>query len=586
MADLYSTALSGDDIRLLTISAKDEKTGLLICNLTTHCRNDVDYDALSYTWGHPERTAQIICNNVVLKIPPPLGIALDNLHEYQRQFQRPIWIDAIALNQEDLVEKQQQVPLMFEVYHQAKNVIIWLGPADETSDDVMNRIPYFKSELSSFHQSAKSGFPHPEDQFWPHLGRLLHRPWFSRLWTLQETVLNDAKVVMCGNKQLSWTTFTEFLQLTNVLGCRQKINQNFIRDPFRVNAFINIGHCSTLINLRQTTSLSRYLLAVLDLARWRQCALDVDHVYAILGILPSEIRASIKDSNLVDYRFNSGDLFTKIARNYLLTADVGLHLLSCATSFNKKSTIPSWCPDWASKPSCARFMSDIPSYRAGISEKAHPVTPMLRPGAEETQLHVQGLKVDRIKSVGIPWLPSGGEGATTTDDEDKLRKWEESCRRIALETIEPHEFLQTYLRTMIGNVSGVPPTKCADDFSQEYEHFRHLNECPDEPCPHIQLNQARYGLFCASLGQNCTGRVFFSTHQGRVGMGPHNIREGDSVCALLGGKPLYVLRQASVSSTGEFATYHLIGEAYVDSLMEGQALRSEGNSTTEDICLV
>ena len=40
------------------------------------------------------------------------------------------WIDRICINQEDLEEKGEQVPLMRVIYNNASDVAIWLGDDD------------------------------------------------------------------------------------------------------------------------------------------------------------------------------------------------------------------------------------------------------------------------------------------------------------------------------------------------------------------------------------------------------------------------------------------------------------------------
>ena len=39
-----------------------------------------------------------------------------------------VWLDAICINQADVVEKKQQIDRMPEVYRRSAHVVIWLGP--------------------------------------------------------------------------------------------------------------------------------------------------------------------------------------------------------------------------------------------------------------------------------------------------------------------------------------------------------------------------------------------------------------------------------------------------------------------------
>lgn len=69
-----------------------------------------------------------------------------------------------------------------------------------------------------------------------------------------------------------------------------------------------------------------------------------------------------------------------------------------------------------------------------------------------------------------------------------------------------------------------------------------------------------------ALARNyCYNRAFFVTANGRIGIGPAGSRSGDKVAVLFVGGVPYILRPRRSS-------YTLVGEAYVNGLMEGQAV--------------
>ncbi|OCK73482.1 hypothetical protein K432DRAFT_263440, partial [Lepidopterella palustris CBS 459.81] len=55
----------------------------------------------------------------------------------------------------------------------------------------------------------------------------------------------------------------------------------------------------------------------------------------------------------------------------------------------------------------------------------------------------------------------------------------------------------------------------------------------------------------------------FTTDNGYIGVGPRDTLSGDHVAILLGGNMPFVVRQQSMY-------YSLIGEAYVDGIMDGE----------------
>lgn len=72
-------------------------------------------------------------------------------------------------------------------------------------------------------------------------------------------------------------------------------------------------------------------------------------------------------------------------------------------------------------------------------------------------------------------------------------------------------------------------------------------------------------MFSAAYGRNTSNRKLLLTEQGRLGMGPVSMKEGDRVCMIRGAELLFVLRPADGENT-----FTLIGEAYVHGCMDGE----------------
>ncbi|ORY15938.1 heterokaryon incompatibility, partial [Clohesyomyces aquaticus] len=85
------------------------------------------YDALSYVWGRPDplspKTLEV--NGGVLKITTNLHAALTAVMKGSANL--TIWVDAVCINQEDLLERNQQVAMMSQIYKSATTVRIYLG---------------------------------------------------------------------------------------------------------------------------------------------------------------------------------------------------------------------------------------------------------------------------------------------------------------------------------------------------------------------------------------------------------------------------------------------------------------------------
>ncbi|KAF1977645.1 HET-domain-containing protein, partial [Bimuria novae-zelandiae CBS 107.79] len=60
-----------------------------------------------------------------LRVSKSLLIALPYLHQISQT--RWLWIDQLCINQDDEVERSQQVSIMHGIYGNGKRTLIWLG---------------------------------------------------------------------------------------------------------------------------------------------------------------------------------------------------------------------------------------------------------------------------------------------------------------------------------------------------------------------------------------------------------------------------------------------------------------------------
>ncbi|KAK0710171.1 heterokaryon incompatibility, partial [Lasiosphaeria miniovina] len=132
-----------------------------------------------------------------------------NLHaaltELRREDEeRIVWIDVICINQEDVVEKSIHVPLMHHVYQRASRVVIWLGRPSQDSDEAMTHVDILLQErtIGGFISRLACGDAAAEQQkpsiMLQPFARLFGRPWWTRMWVLQEVYHASNAIVMCG----------------------------------------------------------------------------------------------------------------------------------------------------------------------------------------------------------------------------------------------------------------------------------------------------------------------------------------------------------------------------------------------------
>lgn len=59
-----------------------------------------------------------------------------------------------------------------------------------------------------------------------------------------------------------------------------------------------------------------------------------------------------------------------------------------------------------------------------------------------------------------------------------------------------------------------------------------------------------------------------------LGLAPEDARIGDSVVILEGGDVPYILRRREQTADGLIETWELIGDAYVEGIMDGEATKT------------
>ncbi|KAK3675353.1 Folylpolyglutamate synthetase [Recurvomyces mirabilis] len=134
----YSDSLAETEICLLLIEATADETAPICCPLIkTNIHKPRPYEALSYIWSDREDgqvlfDLGIVCDGREIRVTKSAHNAMTAFRLPDRD--RALWIDAICINQQDDVERTQQVSIMAQIYSAAAGVLIWLGPDSEAKD--------------------------------------------------------------------------------------------------------------------------------------------------------------------------------------------------------------------------------------------------------------------------------------------------------------------------------------------------------------------------------------------------------------------------------------------------------------------
>lgn len=173
------------------------------------------------------------------------------------------------------------------------------------------------------------------------IARLLDRPWWKRVWIVQEVALAQKAVVMCGGDAVPWEKIKKVLESGWTTGMQRYADHHLQLRNGMVFATRTTFPDAELQLLEMTRNASA--LGTLDshlynlLYRFRRlnCTLPHDRLFGFMGLMSQERQAGIT----VDYGIPVHQLYLQTART-LITAHGHLLLLNC-----KRQTHGTGVPD-------------------------------------------------------------------------------------------------------------------------------------------------------------------------------------------------------------------------------------------------
>ncbi|KXT16822.1 hypothetical protein AC579_6797 [Pseudocercospora musae] len=197
------------EIRLLEVKpgAEEDELRCRLFQIPLPKAEEEVYETISYVWGDPTALLTIEVNGSSFDVP--LGAAEVLRRFREKKYYRFLWIDSVCINQADQAERSEQVSRMHEIYKRAEKNLIWLGPDDGTVGLAFHTYMELKAEMKydlarhdAYHphfylqNRDNHGFSFPFDET-PILS-LFARPWFRRLWVVQEAAVAAESRCYCG----------------------------------------------------------------------------------------------------------------------------------------------------------------------------------------------------------------------------------------------------------------------------------------------------------------------------------------------------------------------------------------------------
>ncbi|RWA07572.1 hypothetical protein EKO27_g7529 [Xylaria grammica] len=581
-----------------------------------------------------------------------------------------MWIDYLCINQQNDIEKAWQVALMGDIYKKADQVVAWLGPGDCDGQRAMEYLDELGKEayLCGFYHDHRSGYifwqklaefysthqvtlpfnpiPTPlkavlHAEFYQHgplptlmslsvfhkingwsgggrcfpvreMKSLFRRPWFGRVWVLQEIALSKEAVFIYGtteiNRRILAAAMNAFECFKRVLIGRHQVGGWGVLKPYHYKVFLaSFIRATTMVNAHRIKEMYFPLIALLrltcvgspNLEKHGPHHLDSsdprDKIFALLGLASDRKELSQKGVN-PDY--------TKSCREvYILATSVLLQqghwsLLSFVQPHQSSGygDLPSWVPDWyqpLTEP--LQIVEDDhmtlePEFGASGQSNS-----MLTVRVDNTisglhSISLKGLVCDTVHSVGFfprrrsSWNVPLGETFSWPEE------WLVETLRLTYRTKGNfpsfEERLRAVARASVGgmmNNSEGHLARASEDILFEAIHLLRssvlrITDRKIKIKARKFLAKTRIKNLTATnriemhLPDNMIGRSIkrlpFITVTGRLGLGYDNIKAGDVVSIISGAQLPYILR---LQPTGKY--YNLISEAYVDGIMDGEALQ-------------
>jgi len=213
------------------------------------------------------------------------------------------WIDTLCIDQNDDVDKQRQIPLMGQIFGDAKAVVIILGvdlQLQQADIDAATKLLEPAVRMSENDAWIKEGYYWQRGpgrnmiyQSMKALARLTLTAWCTRIWTLQEYIL-AREVIWIGSDLTSLAIrdilFSALPDICNTLSIDECLTDDF-------SALST--YFSGMANMRlQPTERTR----IMELLGNRTATLECDEVYGVMAASGVEIKTKVGEKREVAWQ--------------------------------------------------------------------------------------------------------------------------------------------------------------------------------------------------------------------------------------------------------------------------------------------
>lgn len=392
------------------------------------------YLAVSYAWGQPPTFESIIeLESGSLQISDTAAGALRRFR--RRKTRISLWIDSICINQQDDDEKNEQVAIMGDIYREAKAVLVWLGEAAstdcyafhiitasrsqkeaaasskwfvsenammQTAIDPLDDKPYAivtpkKCPRCSAKVRVKKGNPLPLEEklfsdepfgtrrqtgllgstgtndytLWDSIQIVLQRPYFRRLWPLQEVLIPGERRTwyFAGAHYAHAILFHHYALFCiklfgSIDGFHDSLNRRFMQLALRDTDGYRKRLLEQIIDKKDAEPSSELLEIILDSSSM-DSTIPHDRIYALRALM----KGSDAQALIPNYSTPIKSLWQQVVRLHMQSESPDSVLLALAgrqkcTGLVQLET--SWFPDFHYLPS-GPSLAKLSMHRAASS---------------------------------------------------------------------------------------------------------------------------------------------------------------------------------------------------------------------------
>ncbi|KAK3642780.1 Folylpolyglutamate synthetase [Elasticomyces elasticus] len=526
------------------------------------------YETISYAWGIAKRSARIVITGAdphdkrYLRVPRNTEAALKRVRLLERP--RIVWIDAVCINQDNNVERSQQVAIMGMIYSSSLGNLVYLGELEDadmavrvqrTIDNLLTHARSQTNDLRKFYsivvnpvqqpQMERQGLPFEVDL--DAVCVLLTLPWFRRLWVLQEAVMAPNSTAFLGSLQLDlhdmlraivwWDGHITSYPSGTTQGVRCLMSTYFALDRRGDSRAPSAQSSNNLLITAQAFQKSEPRDSIFSLRAMMDerssSALSPDYTRPLSQVLESASRLAIEES-LAILRYiahRPGDLERAEVASWAVRVDREIDYEIDPFAFPWREGRTYMVSEWRDDSPGGGWESKLLNLKGHHAETVRRVTPFCT------------LSIHEDREALLMWL------------------WQAKELFSSISLFNAHEVSSSALGRIL----------CADD-----RGGRRYHELDDEEKNPIErflaalspaTNEDTLKLLKASETSTPSFWKFilyrrcFVTQQGRLGLGPRDMQSGDVVAMLSGAGYPCILRPL------DDGQYQLVGAAYVDGVM-------------------